>query len=166
MNGSGGKGGKAVATIETKTHVPLCGGGPKRTDYIKKYGGQDGEATAQSITTMMLKNIPCRKSQEEVMSRIDQKNFANRYDFFYLPRDVKFRANLGYAFINFLTPKDASAFKKEMDGFRFSESGSIKACAVVPAHVQGLINNLAAFRRTEVMRSSRKPYFSGMAAAP
>mmetsp|Transcript_20426 Transcript_20426/g.39907 ORF Transcript_20426/g.39907 Transcript_20426/m.39907 type:complete len:479 (-) Transcript_20426:78-1514(-) len=164
MNGSGGKGGKAGMTGE-KARVPLCGGGPKRTDYIKKYGGQDGETTAQPITTMMLKNIPCRKSQEEVMSRIDQKNFTNRYDFFYLPRDVKFRANLGYAFINFLTPQDASAFKQEMDGFRFSESGSTKACAVVPAHVQGLMNNLAAFRRTEVMRSSRKPYFSGMAAA-
>lgn len=146
----------------------MSGGGPKRTDYIKKYGPvseheeHDGGAVggAVPITTMMLKNIPCRKSQEEVMMHIDQKNFGGRYDFFYLPRDVKFRANLGYAFINFLTPEDASAFSDEMNGYRFSGSGSTKACAVVPAHVQGLTNNLAAFKRTEVMRSSRKPYFS------
>merc|ERR550539_1789778 len=102
---------------------------------------------------MMLKNIPPRKSQEEVLSRINQKNFANRYDFFYLPRDVRFRGNKGYAFINFLTPQDASAFKEEMDGFRFSEGGSTKVCAVVPAHVQGLMNILAAFKGTRAMRS-------------
>mmetsp|Transcript_35944 Transcript_35944/g.77766 ORF Transcript_35944/g.77766 Transcript_35944/m.77766 type:complete len:623 (+) Transcript_35944:606-2474(+) len=144
--------------------VPLSGGGPKRTDYIKKYGGpNEGKEGTGSvpITTMMLKNIPCRKSQDEVMNHIDQQGFGGKYDFFYLPRDVKFRANLGYAFINFVTPEDASAFQGNMHGYRFTGSGSTKACQVVPAHVQGLINNLAAFKRTEVMRSSRKPFFQG-----
>lgn len=150
---------------EAKCRVPLSGGGPKRTDYIKKYGGSVPEIegpTQVPITTMMLKNIPCRKGQEEVMLQIDEKGFGNRYDFFYLPRDVKFRANLGYAFINFVTPEDAARFGAEMNGYRFSGSGSTKACAVVAAHVQGLMNNLAAFKRTEVMRSSRKPFFSGV----
>jgi len=180
---SAGEGGMGGGKGEVRGRVPLSGGGPKRTDYIKKYGpgggggcgggggggnGNDqgesssGNAGGVPITTMMLKNIPCRKSQEEVMLHIDQKNFTNRYDFFYLPRDVKFRANLGYAFINFVTPEDASRFRAEMDGYRFSGSGSTKACIVVPAHVQGLMNNLAAFKRTEVMRSSRKPYFSSV----
>merc|ERR1719238_1068844 len=104
---------------------------------------------------MMLKNIPCRKSQEEVMLHIDHKGLGSRYDFFYLPRDVKFSANLGYAFINFLTPEDASKFQAELKEYRFPGSGSSKACIVVPAHVQGLMNNLSAFKRTEVMRSSR-----------
>merc|ERR1712232_819144 len=98
----------------------------------------------------------------EVISLIDQNGFADQYDFFYLPRDVKFRANLGYAFINFLNPESAKRFEAEMNGYRFPSSGSSKACAVVSAHVQGLMNNLSAFKRTEVMRSSRKPYFSGV----
>lgn len=165
----GAKKSEAQGATEQKGRVPLSGGGPKRTDYIKKYGGPEGaEGSEQQqpkekvpITTMMLKNIPCRKSQEEVAMHIDQKGFSGRYDFFYLPRDVKFRANLGYAFINFLTPEDASSFEQEMNGYRFNGSGSTKACAIVPAHVQGLVNNLAAFKRTEVMRSSRKPYFAG-----
>jgi len=155
--GDGGKGGQG--------RVPLSGGGPKRTDYLKKYGTMvegEGQSGNVPITTMMLKNIPCRKSQEEVMSHIDQKGFGTKYDFFYLPRDVKFRANLGYAFINFVTPEDAAAFERGLNGYQFTGSGSTKACAVVPAHVQGLMNNLAAFKRTEVMRSSRKPYFSNV----
>jgi len=182
QRGEDPSGSGAAADREAKGRVPLSGGGPKRTDYIKKYGGvpepdhnagqyhnnnnnnNNGNNANVNvpITTMMLKNIPCRKGQEEVMMHIDQKGFGNRYDFFYLPRDVKFRANLGYAFINFLTPEDAENFSKEMNGYRFSTSGSMKACQVVPAHVQGLMNNLAAFKRTEVMRSSRRPFFSTM----
>jgi len=77
---------------------------------------------------------------------------------------VKFRANLGYAFINFVTPEDAAAFQNKMDGYQFPNSGSAKACIVVPAHVQGAVNNLQAFKRTEVMRSNRKPYFSNIVA--
>lgn len=166
-DGGANKKTEAQGTTEQKGRVPLSGGGPKRTDYIKKYGGEGAESTEPQskekvpITTMMLKNIPCRKSQEEVAMHVDQKGFSGRYDFFYLPRDVKFRANLGYAFINFLTPEDASRFEQDMNGYRFNGSGSTKACAIVPAHVQGLVNNLAAFKRTEVMRSSRKPYFAG-----
>lgn len=98
------------------------------------------------------------------MSTIDFEGFQGRYDFFYLPRDVKFRANLGYAFVNFLTPEDASQFQTRMDGYRFVSSGSSKACQVVAAHVQGVMNNLLAFKRTEVMRSNRKPYFSSVMA--
>ncbi|CAK0906704.1 unnamed protein product [Prorocentrum cordatum] len=160
---------KSEGTTEQKGRVPLSGGGPKRTDYIKKYGGGEGAECSDEqpkegkvpITTMMLKNIPCRKSQEEVAMHIDQKGFSGRYDFFYLPRDVKFRANLGYAFINFLTPEDASQFEQEMNGYRFNGSGSTKACGERRCASEGLVNNLAAFKRTEVMRSSRKPYFAG-----
>jgi hypothetical protein len=161
--GGGYEGGRGPRNDKgSGNRMPLSGGGPKRTDYIRKYGpaiDDEGHGVVP-ITTMMLKNIPCRKSQDEVMAHIDKKGFAHKYDFFYLPRDVKFRANLGYAFINFVTPEDAAGFQRELNGYRFANSGSAKACAVVPAHVQGLLNNLAAFKRTEVMRSSRKPYFS------
>lgn len=144
----------------------LGGGGPKRTDYNKKYGAAtlaaESEDAPVAITTMMLRNIPCRKSAEDVMSHINQNGFETLYDFFYLPQDIQYRANLGYAFINFLRPEDAEMFKEKMNGYRFGCSGSAKACQVVPAHIQGLMNNLAAFKRTEVMRSNRKPFFSGV----
>jgi len=139
----------------------IAGGGPKRTNYLQKFGNRtnDGGETCP-ITTVMLKNIPCRKLQEEVMELMDQNGFAGRYDFLYLPRDVKLQANLGYAFINFLSSEDARQFAKAMNGYRFTGSASSKSCLVVPAHVQGRMNNIAAFKRTEVMRSKRKPFFT------
>eukprot|EP00927_Polykrikos_kofoidii_P029183 TRINITY_DN25280_c0_g2_i1.p1 TRINITY_DN25280_c0_g2~~TRINITY_DN25280_c0_g2_i1.p1 ORF type:complete len:630 (-),score=148.37 TRINITY_DN25280_c0_g2_i1:214-2103(-) len=140
------------------------GGGPKRTDYAKKAeGGFLSEGTeAVPITTMMLRHIPCRKSQEDVMAHVDRCGFGGRYDFLYLPSDKRCGANLGYAFVNFLTPADASRFESEMSGYSFPGCSSAKACEVVPAHVQGLSQNLATFRRTEVMRSVRKPFFLAM----
>merc|ERR1740138_962850 len=100
----------------------------------------------------MLRHIPCRKTQEEVMAHIDRKQFEGRYAFLYLPSDTRCGANLGYAFVNFLTAEDAARFMKEMTGYRFSGCGSAKACAVAPAHVQGLKQNLTTFNRMEVMR--------------
>eukprot|EP00929_Paragymnodinium_shiwhaense_P012988 TRINITY_DN120859_c0_g1_i1.p1 TRINITY_DN120859_c0_g1~~TRINITY_DN120859_c0_g1_i1.p1 ORF type:complete len:493 (-),score=65.67 TRINITY_DN120859_c0_g1_i1:96-1574(-) len=141
----------------TKEYAP--GGGPKRTDYAKKPLASPAASPSQPVTTMMLRHIPCRKTQDEVMSHIDGKGFEGRYDFLYLPSDTRCGANLGYAFVNFLTPEDAERFKVEMDGYRFSGCGSAKACAVVPAHVQGLHQNLATFKRMEVTRSDRKPFF-------
>jgi len=140
------------------------GGGPKRVDYSKRSNniapvGSEAPNTSTPITTMMLRHIPCRKSQEEVMQHIDQKGFKGRYDFLYLPSDTRCGANLGYAFVNFLTEPDGARFKAEMHGYRFSGCGSAKACAVVQAHVQGLAQNLATFKNMEVMRSARKPFF-------
>merc|ERR1712107_898267 len=86
--------------------------------------------------TMMLKNIPCKRSQEEILRHIDQQGYGGKYDFFHLPKNRQLCANLGYAFINCISAKDAARFEVEMTGFRFTHT-SAKRCVVVPAHVQG-----------------------------
>merc|ERR1719267_285001 len=91
---------------------------------------------------MMLKNIPCKRSEEEIMLHIDQLGYGGKYDFFHLPKNRQLSANLGYGFINFKAAEDAARFEIEMTGFRFSHSSS-KRCVVVPARVQGLSNILA-----------------------
>jgi len=130
-------------------------GSSGRTGYFLKSTNNETSSTASGdmVTTMMLKNIPCKRSQEEILRHIDQQGYGGKYDFFHLPKNRQLCANLGYAFINFISAKDAARFEVEMTGFRFTHT-SAKRCVVVPAHVQGLSNNLTAFKRTQERQHS------------
>jgi hypothetical protein len=103
------------------------------------------EATRKPITTMILRNIPCRISRDVVMQCIDDAGFANRYDFLSLPVIETKREpskNLGYAFVNFLTEDDARTFQEVFSGYRFRGTQSDKVCQVEISKSQGLEENL------------------------
>eukprot|EP00929_Paragymnodinium_shiwhaense_P045250 TRINITY_DN2313_c0_g1_i1.p1 TRINITY_DN2313_c0_g1~~TRINITY_DN2313_c0_g1_i1.p1 ORF type:complete len:234 (-),score=26.91 TRINITY_DN2313_c0_g1_i1:428-1129(-) len=63
----------------------------------------------ETLTTVMIKNIPSRASPQEVMQTVDALGFQGAYDFFYLPcrnmnaKSETMSVNHGYAFINFRT---------------------------------------------------------------
>ena len=52
-------------------------------------------------TTVMIRNIPNRYSRESLVEVF--QDFVGTFDFFYLPIDAVAQANIGYAFINFVT---------------------------------------------------------------
>lgn len=61
-------------------------------------------------TTLMIKNIPNKYTQEGLLKMLNQKN-EGEFDFFYLPIDFTVihtqsyyqnKCNVGYAFINFV----------------------------------------------------------------
>ena len=56
-----------------------------------------------SLTTLMIKNIPVKFLQGDMLKLID-KNFMGKYDYFYLPMDLKTQCSVGFAFINMLHP--------------------------------------------------------------
>jgi hypothetical protein len=80
---------------------------------------EDAEAFALNVsraetgedprTTVMVKNIPNKYTQRNLLDLIDV-NYAGTYDFFYLPIDFKNKCNLGYAFINFRNPISIGLF--------------------------------------------------------
>jgi len=86
--------------------------------------------------TVMIKNIPCKASEQDILNGIESVGFLDHMNFFYLPR--KNASNLGYAFVGFPDPKTTEMFAEAMTGFRFTSQGSPKIVNVVPARVQGV----------------------------
>jgi len=108
-------------------------------------------------TTAMLRNIPNKYTQAGLLEEIDNAGFADSYDFFYLPIDMHNRANVGYAFINFLVPEEMARFTHSFTDYRFQKHSSDKIARVSTAHIQGLAGNLNHFSSCAVARSQHRP---------
>lgn len=78
-------------------------------------------------TTIMIKNIPNKYTQKMLLERLDTKH-AGRYDFFYLPIDLKNNCNVGYAFINMGDPLFVVGLFADLAGQMWERFNSEKIC--------------------------------------
>lgn len=53
-----------------------------------------------------------------LLKTLEDQGFAAKFDFFYLPIDFRNRCNVGYAFINFVSPQDAKRFLSVFHKFK------------------------------------------------
>lgn len=120
-------------------------------EFERSIGIVREDASDQGKTTVMFQNIPNKFSQKMLLNEIDSRGFKGKYDFFYLPIDFNNRCNVGYAFLNFINEAWAKKFQQELTGVKLSSYGSRKICAVVPARIQGLQKNIAAYRNSPVI---------------
>eukprot|EP00927_Polykrikos_kofoidii_P074110 TRINITY_DN70073_c0_g1_i1.p1 TRINITY_DN70073_c0_g1~~TRINITY_DN70073_c0_g1_i1.p1 ORF type:complete len:266 (+),score=20.79 TRINITY_DN70073_c0_g1_i1:89-886(+) len=112
------------------------------------------------ISTLMIKNIPCRCNKDEVLKAIHESGFAEKYDFFHLPMRRSQNQNLGYAFISLCNPTIIPSFCAYFEGYVFKHRMSTKVVTVVPAHIQGYSGNLEYFTKTSIMESDHGPIFA------
>jgi hypothetical protein len=127
---------------------------PKSEDLVR----QATDLRSARVTTVMLRNIPNKYTQNSLMQEINDHGFAETYDFFYLPMDVHNRSNVGYSFINFKHPDDAKRFQLAFSSHRFQRFHSKKIGSVCPAHVQGLDANLRHFENRAVTQARNDGY--------
>jgi protein phosphatase 1 regulatory subunit 42 len=123
---------------------------PKETDFR----GMTQEPFVDG-TTLMLRNIPNKYTQTQLLEEIEVLGFAGTYDFFYLPMDKQNRSNVGYAFINFLDAASATKCWSVLTNYKFQRFQSKKICAVSPAHLQGFEKNYKHFQDCAVMNARK-----------
>eukprot|EP00747_Dinoflagellata_sp_TGD_P179186 gnl/TRDRNA2_/TRDRNA2_29564_c0_seq1.p1 gnl/TRDRNA2_/TRDRNA2_29564_c0~~gnl/TRDRNA2_/TRDRNA2_29564_c0_seq1.p1 ORF type:complete len:269 (+),score=61.65 gnl/TRDRNA2_/TRDRNA2_29564_c0_seq1:55-861(+) len=116
---------------------------------------------SDDITTVMMKNIPCRCTKLEVLEVIEEMGCMQEGDlqFFYMPVKRGGRLNYGYAFVDLKDPQAALTFATNMAGIRFPRRRSEKELMLSPAKLQGFAQNAEHFENTKVVRTASSPLF-------
>mmetsp|Transcript_20394 Transcript_20394/g.70663 ORF Transcript_20394/g.70663 Transcript_20394/m.70663 type:complete len:342 (+) Transcript_20394:110-1135(+) len=109
-------------------------------------------------TTMMVRNIPNRYTQRELIRELETLGFAGSFDFFYAPIDTGSMGNVGYAFVNFVTGDWADHCLSILSGYTFKkhqQKARTKVATVSVAHLQGLEANLRHYENSAVNGRAR-----------
>ncbi|GAA6056748.1 hypothetical protein JCM3770_005877 [Rhodotorula araucariae] len=101
-------------------------------------------------TTVMIKNIPNKLKDVEVMEIIEEV-VGRAFDFFYLRCDYSNDCNVGYGFCNFTSTAALLAFAKARLGTRWDRCGSDKLVVVSYANIQGKASLVSHFRNSSVL---------------
>jgi len=106
-------------------------------------------------TTVMLRNLPNNYTRDMFLCLLDEEGLSNLYDFVYLPMDFGRDANLGYAFVNFVTSAAVDKAWKVMDGFDRWALPTAKVCQVGwSGPHQGFQAHVDRYRNSPVMHRS------------
>jgi len=132
------------------------GGSPARSpskDDACVDAGREPDEAGEERTTLMVRNIPRKYTQRQFLNDLQAlyRLPDAGCDFFYLPADLGSGRNLGYAFLNFLTPAEAARFKAHFHKLHLYPAAK-SGLSVGYAVVQGLERNLANIRRSSVYR--------------
>jgi RNA recognition motif-containing protein len=125
----------------------------KLTQYVNEHKTED----RSDFTTVLLRNIPTRYTTNWLIEEIH--NTGNRCNFVHMPMAKKFDINLGYAFINFITPAEALDFFENFQGHQFvKQPRSAKRAAVEFSSLQGFDANVEFYASRRVAKSKHAPW--------
>lgn len=138
---------------------------------FRSFVNQEADTTVETTespplleTTVMLRNLPNKMTQMDIVNCLHDKGFKGTFDFFYAPLDFKSKCNLGYAFINCISHEEATRLWHTLKGQRLVNpaivSGpalkSTKTCEVSWARIQGLTANVKHYQSSPVNELSNE----------
>jgi len=106
----------------------------------------------------MIQSVPHSYTSDALLLEINTYGTMDSFDMLYLPGGVKNRSTVGYAFINFSDPDDATKFSRAMSGHRWGLTKTKKCCKIAVARVQGISANLALFVRSSEEHGTREDH--------
>jgi len=114
----------------------------------------------EDVTTVMMRNLPNKYTQQMLLGELRDAGFHMQvdFDFFYLPMDHSNCANLGYCFINFTETRRANDFAAAFSGKRMHRFNSHKTAVIMPASIQGYEQNYTYYVSTRVAQAADPQY--------
>ncbi|KAI4295379.1 hypothetical protein L6164_035430 [Bauhinia variegata] len=106
-------------------------------------------------TTLMIKNIPNKYTSKMLLAAIDEYH-RGTYDFLYLPIDFKNKCNVGYAFINMLSPSLIIPFYESFNGKKWEKFNSEKVASLAYARIQGKTALVSHFQNSSLMNEDKR----------
>ncbi|CAK0906137.1 unnamed protein product [Prorocentrum cordatum] len=120
-----------------------AGGRPPLAELVRRHGLPEVDPDLrldEGITTMVIVNVPYAYPRQMLQADINEWGFP--YNYFHCPQDSRQGRSRGLAFINFLTPLAAAAFKRCFDKRELSCPGAeAQVVTVLPSRLQGLEKN-------------------------
>mmetsp|Transcript_9565 Transcript_9565/g.17130 ORF Transcript_9565/g.17130 Transcript_9565/m.17130 type:complete len:510 (-) Transcript_9565:154-1683(-) len=112
------------------------------------------------VTTVMMRNLPNKYTQQMLLGELRDAGFQMQvdFDFFYLPMDHSNCANLGYCFVNFTETSRANDFAAAFSGKRMRRFNSHKTAVIMPASIQGYEQNYTYYISTRVAQAADPQY--------
>ncbi|KAL3631533.1 hypothetical protein CASFOL_024517 [Castilleja foliolosa] len=155
-NGSfGAMGNDGLMDRVRSSRRPESGG---QMDINKKQFQLDLEKIANgddSRTTLMIKNIPNKYTSKMLLAAIDETH-KGTYDFLYLPIDFKNKCNVGYAFINMVSPSHIITFYEAFNGKKWEKFNSEKVASLAYARIQGKVALVSHFQNSSLMNEDKR----------
>ncbi|KAK4420938.1 protein MEI2-like 2 [Sesamum alatum] len=106
-------------------------------------------------TTLMIKNIPNKYTSKMLLAAIDETH-KGTYDFLYLPIDFKNKCNVGYAFINMVSPSHIITFYEAFNGKKWEKFNSEKVASLAYARIQGKAALVSHFQNSSLMNEDKR----------
>lgn len=104
----------------------------------RRFSAESGIGRA---TTLMLRHVPRKCTQQLFVRELDVAGFAGRYDFVYLPVSTWTLKNKGFAFVNFDLPETSESFYRLFNNGKLRQFHSTTPLLVQPADLQGFEAN-------------------------